>query len=45
MIYPVVKYGQKVLEIPAAVVAEFNSNLEKLVADMFETMYAANGVG
>jgi peptide deformylase len=45
MIYPIVKYGQEVLEKPANPVAEFNSNLEKLVADMFETMYAANGVG
>ena len=26
-------------------VTEFNSDLEKLVADMFETMYAASGVG
>lgn len=45
MIYPIVKYGQRVLETPAEPVAEFNSDLEKLVADMFETMYAANGVG
>jgi peptide deformylase len=45
MIYPIVKYGREVLEKPANPVAEFNSNLEKLVADMFETMYAANGVG
>ena len=45
MIYPIVKYGQPVLEQPAQPVAEFNSDLEKLVADMFETMYAANGVG
>lgn len=45
MIYPVVKYGQAVLEKPAQPVTEFNSDLEKLVADMFETMYAANGVG
>jgi len=45
MIYPVVKYGQKVLETPAAPVTEFDGDLERLVADMFETMYAANGVG
>jgi peptide deformylase len=45
MIYPVVKYGQKVLETPAEPVTAFDSELEKLVADMFETMYAANGVG
>jgi peptide deformylase len=45
MIYPIVKYGQKVLEGGTKPVTEFNSELEKLVADMFETMYAANGVG
>ncbi len=45
MIYPIVKYGQEVLDKPGAPVTEFDGNLEKLVADMFETMYAANGVG
>jgi peptide deformylase len=45
MIYPIVKYGQDLLEKVSEPVAEFNGNLEKLVADMFETMYAANGVG
>jgi len=45
MIYPIVKYGQKVLETPAESVVVFDGDLEKLVADMFETMYAANGVG
>jgi peptide deformylase len=45
MIYPIVKYGRDVLEKPAEPVTEFNSHLEKLVEDMFETMYAANGVG
>jgi peptide deformylase len=45
MIYPIVKYGQEVLERPAVPVTQFDGSLEKLVADMFETMYAANGVG
>ena len=45
MIYPIVKYGQEVLERAGEPIIEFNSSLEKLVADMFETMYAANGVG
>jgi peptide deformylase len=45
MIYPIVKYGQTVLEKISQPVTEFNSDLEKLVADMFETMYAAHGVG
>src|SRR5579864_1718962 len=45
MIYPIVKYGQGVLERNAEPVSEFNGSLERLVADMFETMYAASGVG
>ena len=45
MIYPIVKYGREVLETPAGAVTAFDGDLEKLVADMFETMYAANGVG
>jgi len=45
MIYPIVKYGQPVLDQPAQPVTDFNHDLSKLVADMFETMYAANGVG
>jgi peptide deformylase len=45
MIYPIVKYGQEVLEKPGAPVTQFDGSLEKLVADMFETMYAAHGVG
>jgi peptide deformylase len=45
MIYPIVKYGREVLEKPGNPIREFNGSLEKLVADMFETMYAANGVG
>src|SRR5262249_31131574 len=45
MIYPIVKYGQPILEKPAQPVAAFDGELEKLVADMFETMYAAHGVG
>lgn len=45
MIYKIVKYGNAVLETPAQPVTEFNEELEKLVADMFETMYATHGVG
>ena len=45
MIYPIVKYGQEVLETVAEPVTVFDGDLEKLVADMFETMYAAHGVG
>ncbi|HWZ43950.1 MAG TPA: peptide deformylase [Candidatus Saccharimonadales bacterium] len=45
MIYPIVKYGDPVLEKPAAMVTEFDADLRKLVDDMFESMYAAQGVG
>lgn len=45
MIYPIVKYGQPVLDAPGEPVTAFDGELEKLVADMFETMYAARGVG
>jgi peptide deformylase len=45
MIYPIVKFGDPVLEKPAAPVTEFNEELKKLVEDMFESMYAAHGVG
>ena len=45
MIYPIVLYGDPVLERPAEPVTEFNDDLRKLVEDMFESMYAAHGVG
>lgn len=45
MIYPIVKYGDPVLEKPAELVTEFNNDLRTLIADMFESMYAAHGVG
>lgn len=45
MIYPIVKYGDPVLEKPAEAITEFKDELQKLVDDMFESMYAAHGVG
>ena len=45
MIYPIVKYGDAVLEKPSAPVTKFDDALAKLVDDMFESMYAAHGVG
>jgi peptide deformylase len=44
-IYPIVKYGDPVLEKPAATIKTFDSELEELSEDMFASMYAANGVG
>jgi peptide deformylase len=45
MIYPIVKYGDPVLEKTAEPVTVFDDELKKLVEDMFESMYAARGVG
>src|SRR5437868_14134843 len=45
MIHPIVKYGNPVLEKTAAPVTVFDDDLKKLVDDMFESMYAAHGVG
>jgi len=45
MIHPIVKYGDPVLETPTKPVEKFDEELEKLIADMFESMYAASGVG
>src|SRR6476646_2061025 len=45
MIYPIVFYGDPVLERPAEPVTEFNDELKKLIDDKFESMYAAHGVG
>jgi peptide deformylase len=44
-IYPIVKYGDPVLEKPAATIKTFDAELEELSEDMFASMYAANGVG
>ena len=44
-IYPIVKYGDPVLEKPTAPIKKFNAELEQLAEDMFASMYAAQGVG
>jgi peptide deformylase len=46
MVYPIVKLGNPVLEQEAEIVTDFDSaELHKLIDDMFESMYAAKGVG
>src|SRR5690349_23193748 len=45
MIYPIVKFGNPVLEKPAEPVTVFDEELKRLAEDMFESMYAAHGVG
>jgi peptide deformylase len=44
-IYPIVKYGDPILEKPTAPVKKFDAELEELTEDMFASMYAASGVG
>jgi peptide deformylase len=44
-IYPIVKYGDPILEKPGAPVQKFDAALEELAEDMFASMYAAQGVG
>ena len=41
----IVEYPARVLKEVGEPVEEFGAELERLVADMFETMYAAEGVG
>jgi peptide deformylase len=45
MILKIVKYPEPVLSQPGEPVTEFDKELRKFVADMFETMYAAQGIG
>ncbi|MGA9716826.1 MAG: peptide deformylase [Acidobacteriaceae bacterium] len=45
MIYPIVKFPDPILQRASAPVTEFNDELRTLVADMFESMYAAQGIG
>src|SRR5271154_2796295 len=46
MTYSIVLYGEQVLEKQAEAVTDFDTpELNKLIEDMFESMYAAKGVG
>ncbi len=46
MVRNILKYGEPVLETKAEPVTDFDSaDLQDLIADMWETMYAAKGVG
>ena len=45
MILKIVKYPDPILSQPGEPVTEFNAELRKLVADMFETTYAEQGIG
>ena len=45
MILKIVKYPEPVLSQPGEPVTELDAELKKLVDDMFETMYASQGIG
>ncbi|HUP46005.1 MAG TPA: peptide deformylase [Thermoanaerobaculia bacterium] len=44
-VLPIVKYGDDVLRYPTAPVMEIGQEIQKLIDDMVETLYAAPGVG
>ena len=45
MIRPILRYGEDVLHQPAADIDEITPEVEVLIDDMIDTMYAASGVG
>jgi peptide deformylase len=45
MIRPILRYGEHPLHEPAAEVTTFDADLNRLIDDMIETMYAAPGIG
>ena len=45
MIRPILKFGEGPLHVPAADVGELTADIQKLIDDMIETMYAAPGIG
>lgn len=45
MIRPILRYGADALHRPASPVAEVTAEIQQLVDDMIQTMYAAPGIG
>jgi len=45
MILPIIAYGDPILKVVAEEIPENSLELTQLIADMFETMYLAKGVG
>jgi len=45
MIRPILRHGADTLHAPAPPVVDFNEDLDTLIDDMIQTMYAAPGVG
>ena len=44
-LFPIRRFGDPVLRMPATPVREIDTGVRKLVTDLIETMYAAPGVG
>jgi len=45
MIYPIRAYGDPILRVKCEEITDFGEDFQKLVADMYETMDASDGVG
>jgi peptide deformylase len=45
LLRPILRYGQRPLHTPAEPVTRFDLDLQQLIDDMIDTMYAAPGVG
>ena len=45
MIRPILRYGDSPLHDPAAPVADVTAEIQQLIDDMIDTMYAAPGIG
>jgi peptide deformylase len=45
VIRPILKFGDKPLHDPAAEVGELTANVQTIIDDMIDTMYAAPGIG
>ena len=45
MIRPILRYGEEVLHREAQPVGEITPDIDRLITDMIETMYAAPGIG
>jgi peptide deformylase len=45
MIRPILRHGEQVLHEPARPVERIDADIDRLIVDMIETMYAAPGIG
>jgi peptide deformylase len=45
MLRPIIRYGASVLHAPATPVADITDDVQRLIDDMVQTMYAAPGIG